>query len=84
VTNAELEGLVRALAERLAAVERELAEARAEREVAAERERRQELRDELAARRHPLDLRNADRDEMLDWRREVDRSVSGHRKRRAG
>jgi hypothetical protein len=84
MTNAELESALRAVTRRLAAVEQELAEAKAEREAAVERQRRQDLRDELAARRHPLDLRNADLGQLLDWRLQVDRATNGHRRRRTG
>jgi hypothetical protein len=84
VTTAQLEKALLALSRRLAAVEQQLADLDADRRAAAERERRQQLRDELAARRHPLDLRGADPDQRLGWGRQVDRAVDGYRGRQAG
>lgn len=76
---AQTERRLAELEARLAAVELRLAQDDANRTEEAERERRQVLRKSLAASRHPLDLRNADPDDLARWTREVDRATCGRR-----
>jgi hypothetical protein len=81
VTDARLEELFRAFERRLAAIERRHADEDAAREAAAERERRQALRDEIAARRQRHWLELSDVDQVARWGREVDRTVNRFRRR---
>ena len=81
MTDARLEELFRAFERRLAAIERRHADEDAAREAAAERERRQALRDEIAARRQRHWLELSDVDQVARWGREVDRSVNRYRRR---
>jgi hypothetical protein len=84
VTDARLEELFRAFERRLAAIERRHADEDAAREAAADRERRQQLRDEIAARRQRHWLELTDVEQAARWGREVDRAVKGYRRRQAG
>jgi hypothetical protein len=83
VTAAQLEQALRALEQRLAAVEQWIADENAERDAVTEARRKQQLRDEVAARRERHWLELADVAQTLRWEREVNRAVSGYRRGRA-